>query len=237
MHDTKNFFRSHLKQVISWFSVLSLCFLLFATSVTVFATEPDETETPNTAEDFGWVHIIVEVPEGFSESIVVSVENLNQGLEFAALVTAAEGYETQFQVPSGEYIFAGAFLENGDYRYSTSLVSSKNDFVVSSVVDTLPLLELKTTLIAEETEPSTETTAPNETTEATKGTDSATEPSEDDGNTEPSEVPTGPSDPDSSEEPASSTGRKLLLGFFSTLIFGSVVFLGVFLYRKYYVAI
>ena len=100
--------------------------------------------------DLGWVEAKATVPEGFQENIIICFEYIGEDAgegydEYATRLMAVNGYVSHFQLPVGPYRVAGAFLENSDFRYNTSLINGAAEFVVKNEEkDAAVLLEFQT---------------------------------------------------------------------------------------------
>lgn len=216
-----------------------------------FAIKADATEAT------GWVEVRAAVPEGFTANIIVGFKNSETYQDYAVRVIQANNYIARFQVPAGNYTLAGAFLENGDYRYNTELVSGPSEFTIQgNEKDAALLLEFETTFNAAyaESDPTEELTeAPTVTDPVPDESSVAPEPSEEPTEEIPTEEPTDavsaedsatsetdapdasedPGDEDEGEKSGLSGWQKLLYGFLSTVAFVGLIFLAAYLYRRH----
>lgn len=218
--------------------LIALCFALFLVLPVIPATASAVSEK-------NWVEVQVSVPEGFQEHVIATFENQETYEEFATRVMATNDYISRFELPVGTYVFAGAFLENSDFRYNVTLVNDASEFVISSENQAAVSVLLQATYneqysdgaaLPSYSEPvsepdDAEAQAPAQE-EAEPTTSEASTPSE-----EPSADPEPSEDPEISEEPKQVDSKpwwvKLILSVSSAAVFVGLVFLFAYLYRRH----
>ena len=113
---------SHCRSIVC---LVAVFFLLLQPTVWAAAAETP----PETAGSTGWVEISAAVPADFTSPLVVSLLNKETQEEYDFPVIAENDYVTLEELPVGNYSFSAGFVEGGDFRYS--LVPVETEYIVA----------------------------------------------------------------------------------------------------------
>ena len=113
---------SHCRSIVC---LVAVFFLLLQPTVWAAAAETSPESTGTT----GWVEISAAVPADFSSPLVVSLLNEETQEEYDFPVIAENKYITLEELPVGSYSFSAGFVEGGDFRYS--LVPVETEYIVA----------------------------------------------------------------------------------------------------------
>lgn len=228
-----------MKHIIKTIVLVSIVLILLPLIPEARAAEEppeivEETFTPlddDTMDGLGYLAVQAMPPEGFSGNICVDIRKQGIGARMTIELAAWEDYYTGVWLPVGNYQVVSGYIPEGDHftvSWDVDEISLSQDtdaaLMISVTSDGSTEAEISGKL--ETYSPATvpeETEAPAEPETTSKATAETT----------PETTAAGPTTESRPEKPAVFSARQLLINVLATAIFGGMVFLGAYIFRKY----